>query len=101
MSTGPDGKKRLFSGRSKSADEVEVPIAALVEDGKESVLFVQPEPDQLRFERRRVAVARRFADVAYLRLNPPASLRAVQPGERVLASGAVLLKDAMEDLPVK
>jgi cobalt-zinc-cadmium efflux system membrane fusion protein len=83
------------------ADEVEVPIGALVEDGKESVLFVQPDPDQLRFERRRVAVARRFADVAYLRLNPPAPLRAVKPDERVLAAGAVLLKDAMDDLPVK
>lgn len=82
-------------------DEVEVPIGALVEDGKESVLFVQPDPDKLRFVRRQVAVARRFADVAYLRLDPPAPLQVVKPGERVLAAGAVLLKDAMEDLPVK
>jgi membrane fusion protein, heavy metal efflux system len=83
------------------ADEVEVPIGALVEDGKESVLFVQADPEKLRFERRKVAVARRFADVAYLKLNPPAPLRAVKPDERVLAAGGVLLKDAMEDLPVK
>ena len=48
-----------------------------------------------------MAVARRFADVAYVRLTPPAPLQAVTPDERVLAAGAVLLKDAMDDLPVK
>src|SRR5439155_9814415 len=31
--------------------EVEVPTTALVEDGRESIVFVQPDPNQPRFER--------------------------------------------------
>ena len=68
----------------------------MVEDGKESIVFVQPDPARPVFERRRVAVAARFSDQYHLYPDP----KGVQPGERVLVGGAVLLRDAFEDLPV-
>jgi cobalt-zinc-cadmium efflux system membrane fusion protein len=83
-----------------AADEVEVPATAVVEDGRESVVFVQPDPDLLRFERRRVTVLRRFHDVVYLSAqaadtqSPP-----VRVGDRVVTGGSVFLKDALADLP--
>jgi multidrug efflux pump subunit AcrA (membrane-fusion protein) len=72
--------------------EVEVPTAALVEDGRTSAVFVQPDPSRPQFVRRQVEVARRFRDVAYLKGG-------VRPGDRVVASGAVLLSEALADLP--
>jgi cobalt-zinc-cadmium efflux system membrane fusion protein len=85
--------------------EVEVPTGALVEDGFESVVFVQPDPDKPCFERRRVCVARRFQDVVYLQALPQGrdadKMDTIRPGERVVSSGAVLLNEAMADLPVQ
>jgi cobalt-zinc-cadmium efflux system membrane fusion protein len=85
-----------------SPDEVEVPATALVEDGVESVVFVQPDPDKPHFVKRRVAVLRRGADVVTLRSgkNLPENCAPVQPGERIVVGGAVLLKDALGDLPL-
>src|SRR5689334_1390107 len=57
------------------ADEVEVPADAVVEDGRESIVFVQPDPARLVFVRRSVTVSRRFQDKIYLRGNPPPSQR--------------------------
>ena len=74
--------------------ELEVPTAALVEDGHTSIVFVQPDPTKSVFVRRRVQVARRFADVVYLQAGT------VRAGEQVVDSGAVLLNEAIEDLPV-
>jgi cobalt-zinc-cadmium efflux system membrane fusion protein len=74
--------------------ELEVPTAALVEDGRASIVFVQPDPEKPVFVRRRVQVVRRFDDVVHLRAG------AVQRGEFVVDSGAVLLNEAIEDLPV-
>jgi membrane fusion protein, heavy metal efflux system len=84
-------------------DEVEVPTGALVEDGRESILFVQPDPRQALFVRRKVSVVRRFHDVVYLRTAPDRARDAepIRPGERVVVSGSVLLKDALAELPVK
>src|SRR5947209_20455232 len=48
-------------------EEVEIPINALVEDGRDSVVFVQPDAQKPYFEMRRVAVVRRFEDVVHLR----------------------------------
>ena len=79
----------------KADDEIEVPTGAVVEDGRKSVVFVQPDPTKPRFERREVEVARRFHDVVYLR-GP-----AVKEKDRVVSAGAVLLNDALENLPVK
>lgn len=72
--------------------EVEVPTAGLVEDGKDSVVFVQPDPAVGLYARRAVTVARRFHDVVYVRDG-------VKPGERVVVGGAIQLKQALDDAP--
>ena len=62
----PDGKLR--AGQFVSAtvnlppppDVVEVPLTALAEDGKQSFVFVQPDPAQPRYTMRRVQVTHRF-----------------------------------------
>ena len=97
----PDG--RLKVGQSVSvtvelppaAGEVELPATALVEDGKESVVFVQPDADRLRFVRRSVTVVRRLHDVAIVKDGP------VRPSDRVVTGGALYMNDALPDLPEK
>ncbi len=84
-------------------DEVEVPAAALVEDGRASTVFVLAESGQTHFTARRVAVARRFHDVVYVRSRPSAEdaaqgVQSLRPGEQVVSSGAVVLKGALEEL---
>jgi len=87
-----------------SPGEVEVPTPALIEDGQTSTVFVQPDPTKPVFVRRRVHVVRRFQDVVYLLAEPrPVRTGGAQPiraGEHVVAGGAVLLNEAIEDLPV-
>jgi cobalt-zinc-cadmium efflux system membrane fusion protein len=58
-------------------DVVEVPIGALVEDGKESIVFVQDDPAE--------------KDPVSLPVTP------LHEGERVLAAGALELKTALEN----
>lgn len=80
--------------------EVEVPATALVEDGRESVVFVQQDAHEPRFAKRHVSVVRRFHDVVYVRSAPTAA--GAQPllaGERVVTSGAIHLKEALDELP--
>ena len=48
-------------------DVVEVPISALVEDGKDSVVFVQSDPPAPVFTMRRVEVTNRFDRTAFVR----------------------------------
>jgi len=81
-----------------SPDEVELPATAVVEDGRESVVFVQPDAGRLHFVRRTVTVVRRFHDVVYVRTGS-ASDGSLRPGERVVTGGSVFLKDALADLP--
>jgi cobalt-zinc-cadmium efflux system membrane fusion protein len=81
-----------------AADEIEVPATAVVEDGRESVVFVQPDAGRLQFVRRNVTVLRRFHDVVYVRAAS-ASVGSLKPGERVVVGGAVFLKDALTELP--
>ncbi|HYV37212.1 MAG TPA: efflux RND transporter periplasmic adaptor subunit [Gemmataceae bacterium] len=71
-------------------DEIEIPTTALVEDGRDSIVFVQIPGSPLDFERRKVVVSRRYHDVVYVR----GSLR---PGDLVMIKGALLLSDAMND----
>jgi cobalt-zinc-cadmium efflux system membrane fusion protein len=91
---------------------VEVPLTALAEDGRQSIVFVQPDPEQARYTLRRVVVASRFETTAFVksRLTPeeakltpqeaelglyqPEPLR---PSERVIISGALELRAALED----
>jgi cobalt-zinc-cadmium efflux system membrane fusion protein len=85
------------------SDEVEVPATALVEDGRDSIVFVQPNPSKPHFVRRHVTVARRMRDVVYLKTYPTEEARAswgVRVGEDVVVGGAVLLKDALAELPL-
>jgi membrane fusion protein, heavy metal efflux system len=85
-------------------NEVVIPGNALVEDGREAIIFVQPEPAEPRYALRRVAVARRLPDgrvTLRTRLQPDEErrgLRTVRAGEAVVTSGVVELKAALEDL---
>lgn len=92
------------------SDEVVIPTTALVEDGYDSIVFVQPNPDKLEFTLRRVVVARRQQNEVFVRARlagkekPAASstkglpLSPLHPGEFVVAAGALELKAKMEDL---
>jgi cobalt-zinc-cadmium efflux system membrane fusion protein len=92
---------------------VEIPIDALVDDGKQSVVFVQEDPAKHQYTMRRVQVTHRFEQKVFVRsvpipkndqlteqeaeegLLPKAPLL---PGERVLQSGGVELKSALLSL---
>lgn len=83
-------------------DEVEIPTTALVEDGRQSVIFIQSDLGVAKFTRRPVSVVRRHHDVAYVR--GPGSPKdpawdPVRPGEHVVTSGAVQLNAAINGLP--
>jgi len=75
--------------------EVELPADAVVEDGRESVVFVRPDPNSWRLVRAPVRVTRRFRDVVYVRSEE----NGVRPGVRVVTGGALLLRDVMDQLP--
>src|SRR5262249_30884269 len=74
--------------------EVAVPIAALVEDGQESVVFVQPDPGEYRYVMRHVSVLRRTRTTAYLRSQ---GQNALDPKQRVVVSGALILWSALKE----
>ena len=97
-------------------DVVEVPLTALAEDGKQSCVFVQPDPDQPRYTMRRVQVTARFEKTAYVRSKlKPAEMQQtpeenhqglqprepLRPGERIIAAGVLELRSALEDLESK
>lgn len=91
-------------------DEVEIPATAVLDDGEQSRVFVQPDPTKWEFALRSVSVTRRYQDVVYVRSKwseaGPATntnaatrpLRLLSPGERVVTAGAVQLRGALEDL---
>jgi cobalt-zinc-cadmium efflux system membrane fusion protein len=93
-------------------DVVEVPLTALAEDGKHSFVFVQTDPAKHNYTMRRVKVTLRFETVAFVRtrLTPDESkltpaevkqgLQPLQPlkaGERILTTGVLELRAALED----
>jgi cobalt-zinc-cadmium efflux system membrane fusion protein len=95
------------------SDVVEIPTDALVEDGKQSLVFVQPDAASHQFTMRRVQVTHRFDRSVFVRKTPipkeeQLSAREAEegllpkeplrPGERVLLAGAVELKAALLDL---
>jgi cobalt-zinc-cadmium efflux system membrane fusion protein len=87
-------------------DVVEIPTRALVEDGDESVIFVQDPADGNRFTMRRVSVVRRHFDRVYVRsrLEPgerTADLEELHEGESVVAAGALELKAALQEQHVQ
>ncbi|HZT83337.1 MAG TPA: efflux RND transporter periplasmic adaptor subunit, partial [Gemmataceae bacterium] len=82
-------------------DTVAIPATALVEDGRESVVFVQAGDGV--YAQRKVAVVKRLADTVLVRSRVGAGEegRGISPlkvGERVVSEGAVELKAALEDL---
>jgi cobalt-zinc-cadmium efflux system membrane fusion protein len=92
---------------------VEIPTRALVDDGRQSLVFVQPEAVRHRFTLRRVEVTHRFDRTVLVRATPiPAAEQrtareaeerllpkeALRPGERVLLGGSVELKAVVLDL---
>jgi membrane fusion protein, heavy metal efflux system len=94
-------------------DVVEVPEDSVVEDGKQSVVFVQPDPAKREFTMRRVDVTHRFDTTMFVRATPlpkDQQLTAqeadeglmpkepLRPGERVLVAGAMELKRVVMDL---
>ena len=86
-----------------ASEEVVVPAAALVEDGQESVLFVETDSQHSHYRLRHVAVVRRTPKEVYVRsqLTPEESARGLQPvrpGERVVAASAIQLRAALDDL---
>jgi cobalt-zinc-cadmium efflux system membrane fusion protein len=94
-------------------DVVEIPTDSLVDDGMQSLVFVQSDPAAHQFTMRRVHVTHRFDRAVFVRSTPipkEEQLTAkeaeegllpkepLRPGERVLLSGAVELKAALLDL---
>jgi cobalt-zinc-cadmium efflux system membrane fusion protein len=84
-------------------DEVVIPATALIEDGRTSVVFVQPDPGRAEYALRHVAVGRRLPEAVMVGSQLTAAqqrrgLQPVRPGELVVRQGAVELKKAMEDL---
>ncbi len=85
------------------AHTVAIPTSALVEDGDESVVFIQPEPEKPRYSLRRVLVAQRMGHLVYLRtdLSDAEQARGFQTlkvGELVVTQRALELKAGLEDL---
>src|SRR5262249_53777073 len=113
--------QRLRAGQTVSATiripppegVVEVPVDALVDDGKQSVVFVQTDAAKHQYTMRRVHVTHRFDQRVFVRSTPipkEEQLTAkeaeegllpkepLRPGERVLQTGAGELKAALLNL---
>ncbi|HXD88960.1 MAG TPA: efflux RND transporter periplasmic adaptor subunit [Urbifossiella sp.] len=97
----PDGSLRagMFVTVSVKAPppqgEIEVPSEAVVEDGRESLVFVRASADPTSITRHRVKVVRRFRELVYL----AADSNGVHPGDHVITSGSLLLNEAMNEVP--
>ncbi|MGZ3381147.1 MAG: efflux RND transporter periplasmic adaptor subunit, partial [Isosphaeraceae bacterium] len=82
--------------------EVEVPVTAVVDDGEETVVFVQPDPRQPIFVMRRGTLLRRIGPHAYVRgraASPGApTVLSIRSGDLVVSSGAIELKSALKQL---
>jgi cobalt-zinc-cadmium efflux system membrane fusion protein len=116
----PNAEDKLRAGQFVAAtvnlppplDVVEVPLTALAEDGKQSFAFVQPDSARPWYTMRRVQVTHRFEQTAFVRsllkpqeqtltpqekaqgMEPPQPLK---PGERIITSGVLELRAALED----
>jgi cobalt-zinc-cadmium efflux system membrane fusion protein len=117
----PNPGQRLRGGQFVSAtiaipppeDVVEVPMDAVVEDGKDCIIFVQPDPKKHEYTMRRVQLTHRFDKTAFVRSKPfrkedeltreekELGMLPRQPlrvGERVLRAGVNELKAALLDM---
>jgi cobalt-zinc-cadmium efflux system membrane fusion protein len=99
---GPGRSVRVIIPLPPVPVEVRVPAAALVEQDGAAYVFVQPDPAEPVFQRRRVLVLRRDADVVHVRAEPTTEqrrrgLEVLRPGERVVVAGAAELQAALDD----
>ena len=94
-------------------DVVEIPVDALVDDGRQSLVFVQPDAAKHQFTMRRVHVTHRFDRTVFVRKTPipkEEQLTALEAeegllpqeplrrGELVLLAGSVELKRVVIDV---
>jgi len=94
-------------------DVVEIPVDVLVEDGRQSLVFIQPDAAKHEFTMRRVQVTHRFDRAVFVRSSPipkEEQLTAAEaeeglqpkeplrPGERVLLAASLELKGVVVDL---
>jgi cobalt-zinc-cadmium efflux system membrane fusion protein len=110
----PDSRRRLRDGQFVTAtiyipppaDVVAIPSAGLVEDGGDSVVFVQADAKTPAFTMKRVKVVRRMRGWVWVlsqRDNADKSevFQLIMPKDRVVTDGAVMLKSTLEDLQDK
>lgn len=84
-------------------EEVAVPTDALVEDGQESIVFVQPDKLEARYTMKRVVVARRGQNQMVLKTRLTDAEKkngaaALKVGERIVTNGALELLSALRGL---
>ncbi len=94
-------------------DVVEIPVDALVNDGRQSLVFVQPDASRRQYTMRRVQVTHRFDRTVFVAAAPvPVEaqttareaeegllpIEPLRPGDRVLTAGSVELKRVAIDL---
>lgn len=80
-------------------DEVAVPASAVVDEDANSFVFVQPDPQKLRYERRKVWVKRRRENQIYVSSRITVDgFSALEPGESVVDSSSLELCSQLDDL---
>ena len=78
-----------------SNHELRLPATALVENGWHSVVFVRPDEKESRFVRQQVHVVRRLRDEVFVQIAETG----LRPGDVVVTAGALMLQNAMDQLP--
>ncbi len=93
-------------------DVVEVPIDAVIDDGQQSIVFVQTDPLKQHYTMRRVQLTDRFDKTAFVRSKPftkdeeltagdlefgTLPKEALHPDERILVSGVGELKAVVHE----
>jgi cobalt-zinc-cadmium efflux system membrane fusion protein len=107
----PNADDRLRVGQFITAEitlprpenEVAVPAGALVEQGDQKFVVLQPDEKQYHYTRCQIAMARRSGTTVYVRrqISPDEERRGLKPlaaGQRVVSSGAVPLLQMLTEL---
>lgn len=81
--------------RPPGDNEIQVPSTAVIEDGHSSVVFVQSGDREGHFIRKEVGIMRRLREQIFV----DAKTSGVRPGDLVVTAGALMLQNAMDQLP--